>query len=154
MATNQTCILLVEDEVYDVFFIRRAFKTAGINIPMVVAHDGAEAIEYLNRTQVYRGRDGFPVPCLVITDIKMPRMDGFELLEWMQKQRQLRDIPRIAFSSSCRESDLRRSLDLGAVAYFIKPSSPESLVKLVEGWRDSILEEHCGTSKVSAARVG
>src|SRR5512133_3063139 len=121
MADRQP-ILLAEDEPHDVFFMRRAFEQAGVANPLQSVADGAEAIDYLSGTGQYADRRRYPLPCLLVTDIKMPKVDGFDLLAWLQTQPQFKDLPRLVISSSCHEKDLKRSLGLGALAYFTKPS--------------------------------
>jgi|SRR5215471_5319434 len=123
-------ILLVEDEPNDVWLMRRAFERARVSNPLIVAGSGDEAMERLAAC-----RDG-SMPCLLITDIKMPRVDGFELLCWLETQPQLRDLPRVVISSSVLEEDLARSLQLGATAYYVKPSRQMDLMELVLQWKE------------------
>jgi CheY-like chemotaxis protein len=125
-------ILLVEDDEHDILLIRRAFAAARIENPLFIAYNGAHAIELLSNVHNR--------PCLIITDIKMPRVDGFELLLWLQTQPHLRDTPRLVLSGSLLEEDLSKSLLLGATAYFTKPVDPDSLVQLLERWHQTYLE--------------
>lgn len=115
-------VLLAEDEDNDLYLMQRAFETAEISHPLVRVHDGAEGIRYLSGEGPYADRARHPLPALVITDIKMPKVDGFELLAWLRQQRQFHDLPAIAVSSSCLEEDLAKALEVGANAYYIKPS--------------------------------
>lgn len=125
-------ILLVDDEVNDVWLMRRAFECAQIQNPLLVANDGEEAIELL------RSLDG-DLPCLLITDLKMPKADGFDLLHWLQTQPQFSRMPKIVISSSVLEEDLAKSLQHGATAYFVKPSSHSDLIELVRKWKEKFL---------------
>lgn len=125
-------ILLVEDDEHDILLMRRAFTAALIQNPLFIAYNGAHAIELLSNVQNR--------PCLIITDIKMPRVDGFELLIWLQTQPHLRDTPRLVLSGSVLDEDLSKSLLLGATAYFTKPVDPDSLVQLIEHWHRTYLE--------------
>jgi CheY-like chemotaxis protein len=125
-------ILLVEDDENDVFLMRVACTAAHLENPMFVAQDGQHATEFLRRIQK---------PALLITDIKMPRVDGFELLIWLQTQPQFHDLPKLVISSSVLEEDLAKSLLLGATAYFTKPDGLGALVHLVKRWKKDYLEK-------------
>lgn len=103
---------------------------------LVVARNGEEAIELL--TKYENGVE--PGPCLLITDIKMPRVDGFELLLWLQTRPHFQDMPKIVLSGSVLEEDLAKSLLLGATAYFTKPTGLGELVALVRTWKTAYLD--------------
>ncbi|HWH69519.1 MAG TPA: response regulator [Candidatus Sulfotelmatobacter sp.] len=124
-------ILLAEDDDHDVFFFERALRNAGVAAPLVTVHDGAEAIEYLLGGGPFADRSRFPLPCLVITDLKMPKVSGFDLLDWLQHQSQLSHLPCLVLSSSAHEADIQRSLALGARAYWVKPSDVSALKEIV-----------------------
>lgn len=128
-------ILLAEDDENDVLLLRRAFTVAGVRNPLVVARNGEEAIAML------KGQSPalFADPALLITDIKMPKVDGFELLLWLQTQPRFASLTRLVISSSVLEHDLARSLQLGAAAYFVKPHSHTELVDLVRLWKEKFL---------------
>src|SRR5436190_5741750 len=98
-------VLLVEDDDNDILFMQIAFKRAGMEHPLVAVHDGEMAIEYLSGTGRYNDRERFPLPCIIVTDLKMPRMDGFDLLEWMQGRPELAGTPAIVLSSSDQPAD-------------------------------------------------
>ena len=125
-------ILLVEDDDNDVLLMRRALVAAQVQNPLLVAHDGEHAIELLRKTS--------NKPGLLITDIKMPKIDGFELLLWLQTHPYFKDTPKLVISSSVLEDDLAKSLPLGATAYFIKPTDHHDLVELVRQWKKTYLE--------------
>jgi CheY-like chemotaxis protein len=130
-------ILLVEDAPDDVFLFIRAFKLAGIENRIMVAHNGEEAVQVLTSDDEHAG----PPPCLVITDIKMPKVDGFGVLSWFLEQDRFRSVPKIVVSSSVLEKDVTKSLRLGASAYFVKPNSSAELLELVRGWKRTYLEK-------------
>jgi CheY-like chemotaxis protein len=134
--TKSSPVLLVEDDPIDVFFALRAFKAAGIQNGIIVAHDGEEAMEILK----LRNQSSLPVPALVITDIKMPRVDGFDLLLWLRTQPQFEAVPRLVISSSILEADVAKSLQLGATAYFVKENTLPELIELVRRWKETFLE--------------
>ena len=81
-----TTILLVEDEVNDVFFMKHAFEEVGILNPLQVAVDGQEAMDYLGGHGAYADRERFPLPCLTLLDLKLPRVMGLEVLQWIREQ--------------------------------------------------------------------
>lgn len=128
-------ILLVEDDDNDVVLMQRAFRLAEVENPVFIASNGEVAMELLS------GDELEPAPSLLITDIKMPRVDGFELLLWLQTQPHLWTVPKLVISSSVLEEDLAKSLLLGATAYFTKPHSLGALVSLVRQWKQAYLEK-------------
>lgn len=134
-------ILLVEDETNDAELIKMAFKKNELLNPVQWVRDGLEAIEYLNGEGVYANRAVYPFPEVLILDLKMPRMTGLELLEWIRDHPDYRVIPTIIMSSSRQEPDIKRAYELGANTYLVKPSSFNELTKLVK-----LAHEYWGTS--------
>jgi CheY-like chemotaxis protein len=115
-------VLLVEDDLNDIFLVKRAFKRAQILNPLQVVTDGEKAIEYLLGRGVYSDRTLHPLPKLIVMDIKMPGKSGFEVLEWLKRSKQpLRKIPIVIVSSSDDPNDVNRAYELGANAYMVKP---------------------------------
>ena len=122
MDNKQFTVLLVEDDLNDIFLVKRAFKMAHVKNPLQIVTDGQEAITYLRGEGKYSDRETYPLPKLIVMDIKMPRLTGFEVLEWVKgKQGLLRRIPVIIVSSSDNPSDINRAYELGANAYMVKP---------------------------------
>jgi CheY-like chemotaxis protein len=122
MDPKQFTVLLVEDDLNDIFLVKRAFKVAHINNPLQVVTDGVEAIQYLAGEGKYADRQIYPVPKLIVMDIKMPRGSGFEVLEWVKRDgRPQRRIPIVIVSSSEDPSNINRAYELGANAYMVKP---------------------------------
>lgn len=128
-------ILLVEDDDNDVFLMRRAFTVANVENPLFVAHSGEHAVELLKRP--------LNQPCLLITDINLPGLDGFDLLVWLQNQPRFRDMPKLVISASVFAEDLDKALVLGATACFTKPHGIGLLVELVRQWKEGYLERAC-----------
>ncbi len=140
--TNKFCILQVEDDRNDVFFLEHAFKTAGITHPLRVARDGQEAIDYLSGAGEFSDRVRNPLPCLILLDLKLPRKDGFEVLEWVRQQPNLRQLPVIVLTSSGRASDVDRACHLGANSFLVKPSQLKERVELAKLLKDYWLHYH------------
>ena len=114
-------VLLVEDDLNDIFLVKRAFKIAKIENPLQVVTDGLEAIQYLRGEGKYADRDAYPLPRLIVMDIKMPRRSGFEVLECVKGDGPLRRIPIVIVSSSDNPADINRAYEMGANAYMVKP---------------------------------
>jgi CheY-like chemotaxis protein len=123
-------ILLVEDSDDDVFLVRRAFDTVKIPHPLFTVTDGQQAIDYLSGKDRFADRSVYPFPRLVLVDLKMPGVDGFELIQWIRHDRNMRLIPIIVLSSSALHEDVNRAYTLGASAYMVKPPDPRALERL------------------------
>ena len=113
-------ILLAEDNPNDIELILTAFEEARIANEIIVARDGVEALDFLYRRGAHAGR-ATPPPALVLLDLKMPRIDGREVLRQIRADAELHTLPAVVLTSSREESDLARSWDLGVNAYVIKP---------------------------------
>jgi CheY-like chemotaxis protein len=118
---DQFTVLLVEDDLNDIFLVKRAFKKARIPNPLQVVTDGVEAVRYLQGEGRYGDRRSHPLPRLIVMDLKMPRKTGFEVLELIKKDGVLKRIPVIIVSSSDEAADINKAYELGANAYMIKP---------------------------------
>jgi CheY-like chemotaxis protein len=129
---NSYPILLAEDRPDDVFFMERALQKARLKHPLRVVTDGQKAIEYLNGDGDYSDRTAFPFPGLVILDLNMPAVGGFEVVEWMRRNALTRLIPIIVLSSSAAPGDINRAYALGANAYMVKPADHRSLERLLQ----------------------
>jgi CheY-like chemotaxis protein len=130
--TTGDCILVAEDEPTDAFILRQAFLKSGLPARLEIVRDGQEAVEYLDGEGPYADRNNYPLPRLLLLDLKMPRMTGFDVLAWLSEKPQFNELPRVVLSSSSHESDVRRALDLGALDYFIKPVSLAKLTGLLQ----------------------
>jgi two-component system response regulator len=118
---NNKVILLVEDNPRDEALTLRALKKGNILNDIVVARDGVEALDYIFGRGKYVGRDVSDRPQLVLLDLKLPKMDGFEVLGEIRNDDRTRHQPVVVFTSSDEEADLVRSYDLGANSYVRKP---------------------------------
>lgn len=113
-------ILLVEDSAKDIELTMAALQEHNLANEVVVARDGVEALDYLHRRGKFAGRAD-DLPCVVFLDLKMPRMNGLEVLAAMKKEPLLRNIPAVMVTSSREEADLMKSYELGVNAYVVKP---------------------------------
>jgi two-component system, response regulator len=121
MSIRTTTILLVEDNPDDEALTVRAFKKSNLSNEVVVAHDGVEALEYLFAEGAYADRDPREVPNLVLLDIKLPKLDGLEVLQRIRENELTHMLPVVMLTSSKEQDDLARSYSLGANSYIRKP---------------------------------
>jgi CheY-like chemotaxis protein len=121
MSIEAGTILLVEDNPTDEALTLRAFQKANITNDMVVARDGEEALDYLYGTGSYQNRNALNAPQLVILDLKLPKVDGLEVLRRIREDERTRHVPVIVLTSSREERDIIDSYNLGTNAYVQKP---------------------------------
>jgi CheY-like chemotaxis protein len=124
-------ILLAEDEETEVMLFELALQSAGPQYPLIVTRDGKEAIDYLSGEPPYSERSAHPMPGLMVLDLKMPRLTGFDVLSWLEARPHLRSIPAVVLSSSSYPEDIQKAARLGAREYYIKPHSLSELGKLL-----------------------
>lgn len=134
-------ILLVEDDENDVFFFQRAASKAGIVNPVQVARDGKEAINYLQGAGEFSQRAKFPLPCLILLDLKLPFVMGLDVLKWIHQQPSLALIVLI-LSSSREELDIATAYRLGAQGYLVKPAETGKLRDTVKAIKDYWLTQN------------
>jgi len=130
--SKRPLILLCEDNREDVFLLRRAFAKADVACSIVDVRNGQQAINYLSGTGLYTSREEHPLPNLVVLDLKMPLMDGFEALAWMQTRAELKGIPAVVLSGSIEPTDLEAAKKLGAQEYLVKPKDWDELIKFAQ----------------------
>ncbi len=124
-------ILLVDDDENDIFLMQLALKDAQVTAPMVAVRTGQEAIDYLSGEGFYGERSKYPLPRLVLIDLHMPGLDGFEVLEWLQRHPQGPRFFPVVLSASGLECDRERAAALGACDYRVKPNTFDELVQIV-----------------------
>lgn len=127
----QRPILLVEDNLNDELLTLRAFKKNNIANEVVVARDGAEALDYLFGTGRYAGRDVKDLPAIVLLDLKLPKVNGLEVLRRLRADERTRLLPVIVLTSSIEEQDVMMSYELGANSYVQKPVDFENFYEAI-----------------------
>ena len=132
MTTTPQTILLIEDNPTDVMLIRRAFVKAKIVNPIHGVSDGDAAIDYLSGAGRYADRAQYPVPVLILLDLKLPRRSGLEILSWLRGQEHLRRIPVVILTSSSVPKDIDAAYDLGANSYLVKPVEFDALYEMLK----------------------
>lgn len=125
-------ILVADDDANDIFFLQRAFANAHVSVNMTCVRDGDEAIDFLHAATI--GRHALPE--LFFLDLKMPRVGGFSVLEWVRGQPGLKRLPIIVLTSSDEPEDINRAYDLGANSYLVKPGSNDYLGDIVQCLHD------------------
>lgn len=128
---SKPSILLVDDTVSDRMIMQLAFGQIPFDA-VQVACDGLEAVAYLKGEGKFSDRGKFPLPTVMLLDLKMPLMDGFEVLAWVRSQPRLKRLPVFTLTSSNRPEDIERAYDLGANGFLIKPSELKQLVQMLK----------------------
>jgi len=129
---NGEFILLVEDDPNDVLLIQRAFQKAGLSNILKVVRDGEQAIDYLSGHGVYAQRERFPLPFLLLLDLKMPGTNGFEVLRWVRGEPNLKRLLVVVLTSSNLQADVDRAYELGANSYLVKPVEFGEMVNMIQ----------------------
>jgi len=132
-------ILLVEDRGDDVLIVLKAFEQAMLKNRVIVVRDGDEAIQYLNGDGIYKNRHEYPLPHLILLDLKMPKVDGFEVLRWLKSHPELKGIITVVLTLSSEIRDVNQAYQLGANSFMVKPddfSNVAAMSKLLtDYWR-------------------
>jgi len=138
-ATKDGAVLFVDDDLNDVFFMHLGFKAADLPQALHIVVDGQQAIDYLAGNGPFADRAQHPLPALVLLDLHMPGLSGFEVLNWLRQQPQFQSLPVVIFTASDRTADQQQARQLGANDYIIKPIDlvaglPELLKELARRW--------------------
>jgi len=143
---DQALFLLAEDDANDALLLQRAFHKANILNPLHRVRTGEEAIAYLSGKGPYKNRAEFPLPSLVLLDLKMPEVSGFEVLKWIRQHPSLRDLRVVVLSGSEDMRDVDAAYKLGANSFLIKPADFERFVEISQAlsgywiWMDTTPE--------------
>ena len=139
--SKKLVILAAEDDPNDLELLRHVVGENGVEVNFQSADDGEQLINYLRGEGQFSDRDQHPIPDIVVLDLKMPRMNGFEVLQWLRQEPGLARIPAVVLSGSGLESDIQEAYRLGANTYFTKPGQLAELRKiigaLIDYWRRS-----------------
>lgn len=127
MKKYDATILLVDDDRDFLVFVERAFRQNGVTSPIHAVHDGAEAIAYMMGEGRFSDRRTYEYPTFIMTDLKMPKADGFTVLEHLKGNPEWAIIPAVVFTSSSDLDDIKKSYMLGASSYHVKPHSMDKL---------------------------
>lgn len=133
-------ILVAEDDRTDAYFLNEVFIRSGIQANIKFVRDGQEAVWYLKGEKEFSDRTANPFPQILLLDLKMPRMDGFDVLDWIRGQAQCRRLKIIVLSSSAELQDIDRAYDLGASSYLTKPTGAPAMVDMVRRLKEYWLE--------------
>lgn len=125
-------LLLVEDDPNDIMLFRRAKDKTNLANPLQVVEDGEAAVAYLSGQDQYADRNRYPLPALVLLDLKLPRKSGLEVLAWLRKQPGLRRLPVVVMTSSKESTDVGLAYDLGANSYLVKPVAFDNLLEMIK----------------------
>ena len=140
MNSEKLTILLVEDDPNDVMLLERAFKKANIMNPIQVVDNGEDAQAYLLGADKFSDRKKYPMPEVILLDLKLPRKSGLEVLAWLKHQPNLKRIPVIVLTSSAEKRDINRAYELGVNSYLTKPVEFEDLLEMVKNIKGYWLE--------------
>jgi len=144
---NKCAVLLVEDDSNDIFLVERSFRKAGIAARIDSVMDGEIAVDYLTRRL-----ETSVLPDLVILDLKLPKLNGLEVLEWIRQQPELAHLPVVMLTSSSERSDIDRATQLGVTAYALKPSRYDDLLKLITQIAETWLPQSIADRHLTGAR--
>ena len=132
MGLKESGILLVEDDSNDILFMQRAFRRSKLENPIQVVRDGDEAVAYLAGSGDYADRNLYPLPGMILLDLKLPRRSGLEVLEWLRQQPIIKRIPVVILTSSKENIDIDRAYDIGVNSYLLKPVNHNALNEMIE----------------------
>ncbi len=132
MTIDPVPILLVEDNPMDVELTVRAFKRNKMSNPVKIVRDGQEALDYLFRRGEFADPDKSPIPGLILLDIRLPRVDGLEVLREFKSHPVYRPVPVVMLTTSQDDGDVAKSYDLGANSYIVKPVDFDKFLEVVE----------------------
>jgi CheY-like chemotaxis protein len=133
MQTAQPHILLVEDNEDDAYLLTKALRAVEIGNPVHAVADGEQAVNYLKGTGRFADRTQYPMPGLILLDLKLPRISGLEVLQWIQNEPSLPQLVVVVLSSSGETRDINMAYRFGARSYLVKPPTAASFVDLAKG---------------------
>lgn len=157
---NHLKLLVVEDSPQDALLFKEALFRANVHASLQIVDDGVEAVRYLRHEGKYHDRRSYPRPNFIISDVKMPQMDGFQFLRWVRNHPDLSQLPVVLFSAAGNEADADQAYRLGANAYLVKPFSLAELTDLLRVMCDfwsrclrPVTARHFPAPEISAAQA-
>lgn len=150
-------ILSVDDSEDDNFLLQRAFRHRSDAVDLHIVHDGQEAIDYLMKAGAGDGSGEYAMPELILLDLKMPRKDGFAVLQWLREQPNMSALSVAVLTSSQSGNDIRRAYEYGAQWYLVKPVALEDLGEVadaVERWLETRDPDFLASSRYWRASEG
>jgi len=142
---ERATILLVDDSEDDLLLLHEGFRQAQCKHPLQDLHNGEEAIAYLKGDGPYADRNKFPLPVVMLLDLNMPKKNGYDVLAWARGQPTLKQLPIYVLTASTRCEDVEIAYQLGATAFFVKPSKLDTLTALMRCLCDWIQFNHFPT---------
>ena len=143
MKNYHATILLVDDDTHFLMFIEHVMRENGVTTPIHQAHDGEEAIAYLMGRGEFADRKIHPYPTFIVTDLNMPKADGFAVLQHLRKNPEWAVIPTVVLTSSSDEDDIKKAYLLGASSYHVKPMGLVKLRQLMKTVHDYWMTCEC-----------
>lgn len=131
MSGKPSDILLVEDDDNDVFLIQRAFGRLNLPHSLQVVTNGEEAINYLEGKAPYNDLECYPIPALILLDLKLPRKSGLEVLAWIRQQPQLKRLLVVVLTASRETPDINKAYEIGANSYLVKPVNFHDFLEMI-----------------------
>ena len=128
---SEKIVLLVEDNENDAILAERAFMKCGVDYRLIITRDGVEALDFLFHRGSYAQRDSKLDPAIILLDLKLPLIDGFEVLRQIRAEKSTSHIPIVVLTSSLEETDQEKSRELGANKYYSKPIPFDKFVALI-----------------------
>jgi CheY-like chemotaxis protein len=144
-------VLSIEDNIVDGALLARAFKRSCLPTRLFSVSDGQQAIDYLTGRGIYADRRAYPFPTVILLDLKLPRISGFEMLLWIRRQPEFGEVKILILTGSIDPADRTKSTDFGANDYLLKPPLFEDLKKMVQDIHSRWLAESCPDVAMSAA---
>lgn len=132
MSAPDKIILLVEDAEDDIFIFRRALEQANVAYRLMVVRNGQEAMDYLSHAGKFSDQEKYPLPALIFLDLKLPYVDGFDVLAWIRQQRELKSTVVVVLSGSDEVKDHQKAYTLGARSYLVKPPEASDIRRFMD----------------------
>ena len=133
---QHTPVLYAEDDEDDIFFMQVAWEKAAVSNPLITVKDGKQAMQYLMGEGAFADRQQYPAPCLLLLDLKLPIVTGFEVLQWLRGNPALKDLKVVIVSSSGQQLDIDLARKIGIQDYMAKPGVPGRLVEIVRALKE------------------